>query len=368
MKQMRLLLSFLFLLVTNHVFAQSAEEVQAFALYKEAKADMDALRFTDALKKLEKAYAIFPLPQILARTAECYEKMGELERALELYRKVETDDPKLRGRIEKAIADIVFELNKPIELSIVTNVPDVEVIVDNVERFKAPCTIKVTRGEHTFEFKKPGYATITEEKEVKGSAAQIYRINMKELSGHVVLLTDLPSFEGVIVRLDEVEMAVSPSPATPSKSEPLKVRPGTHSLLCVKENIPPFMTTFDVAPDVTVEVTCKLKPPEKKPIVPVWASATIMAAGAAAAGVGGALVGLYYKDKQEFEDHPDLYRGFSSNKHYIGYALIGVGGAAIVTSAVLFLVKQEPNPSGYLGPVSVSPTPGGAMLSTSIAF
>jgi hypothetical protein len=191
----------------------------------------------------------------------------------------------------------------------------------------------------------------------------------------VVLLTDLDSFSGVLVRLDEREMAVPGSAASPSRSDPIKVRAGTHSLLCVKENTPPFMTTFDVAPDVTVEVSCKLRPQvaaSGAPIVPVWAAATTLSAGVAVAAVGGALVGLYYKDQQYFEDNKATLKDWSSNKHYIGYALIGVGAAAVVTSVVLFTVKKPAEPQGYLGPVSwgagVAPTPDGAMASAYLAF
>ena len=354
------------------VGAQTPEENEAFTLYRAAKADMDALKFQDALNKLDQASRLFKMPQIIARQAECYEKMGEMERALDLYRKVQTDDPKLRGKVEKSIADIVFELNKPVDLSIVPNINDVEVTVDHVEKFRAPCTIQVTRGEHTFEFRKPGYASLTEEKKIAGAAIQIYKVALGEQAGRVVLLTDLDTFAGTLVRLDDREMSPTGSGGVANRAEPVKVRAGTHSLLCVKENLPPFMTTFEVAPDVTVEIACKLRPAVATPIVPTWAAGTTLGAGVALAGVGGAFLGLYFKNKAEFDNNPDKYYGFSSNQHIVGYVLLGLGGAAIVTSIVLFTVKKAPEAEGSISPlawgVGAAPTEGGAMASGYVHF
>ena len=363
----------IFVVVTPvRVGAQTPEENEAFTLYRAAKIDMDALKFQDALTKLDQASRLFKMPQIIARQAECYEKMGEMERALDLYRKVQTEDPKLRGKVEKSVADIVFELNKPVDLSIVPNVNDVEVTVDHVERFKAPCTIQVTRGEHTFDFRKSGYASLTEEKKIAGAAVQFYKVTLGEQAGRVVLLTDLDTFAGTLVRLDDREMSPTGLAGIPNRADPVKVRAGTHNLLCVKENLPPFMTTFEVAPDVTVEISCKLKPAEAKPIVPTWAAGTTLGAGLAVAGVGGVFLGLYLKDKKEYDDHPETYKSFSSNMHIVGYTLLGVGGAAIITSIVLFVVKKTPEAEGSVSPlawgVGAAPTEGGAMASGYVRF
>jgi len=358
--------------------AQSREEVEAFGLYKEAKESMDALRFQEAIRKLEQAFAIYPLPQILAREAECWEKMGEMERALELYRKVKTDDPKLRGKVEKSINDLVFELNKPVELSVVTNTNDVEVTVDHVEKFRAPCTIKVTRGSHTFEFRKPGFAVLTEEKNVRGAAAQIYKVNLMEQLGRVILLTDLSNFDGMVVRLDDREMVPVGTEKFGSQTAPINVRSGTHSLLCVKEGAPPYMTTFVVAPDTTVEVTCRMRPPSSPHILHPAASWSMVGAGAALTGVGTWLVVAYIQDKQAYDDDQSSpnpqYKpgGFSSNKHYIGAVLLATGVAAAATGSGFLIRDALAKPRGDVAPISwgvgVGPVRGGATAAAYVAF
>ena len=362
-------------LAASQARAQSPEELEAFRLYKEAKESMDSLRFQEAIEKLDKAHALYPLPQILARKAECYEKMGEMERALELYRQVKTDDPKLRGKVDKAISDIVFELNKPVELSIVTNIADVEVTVDEVEKLKAPCTIKVTRGPHTFEFRKPGFMPLKEEKNIRGAAAQIYSVKLQELLGRVILATDQDALEGLVVRLDDQEITPVGSAQAPNRTDPMNVRVGTHSLMCIKEGSAPYMTTFSVAPDTTVEVSCRFKTAAPH-IIPEAVSWTMVGAGAAMIATGIGFVVSYAQDKKKYDDDQassnPIYKpgGFSSTKHYAGGALLGVGFAVAATGSAFLIRDAMVKPKGSVVPVGMgmAPVKGGGMAAVSFAF
>lgn len=322
------------LVISGLAYAQTPQEMEAFMLYKQSKEEMDAGKFEDAIKRLDRAYGVFPLPQIVARKAECFEKMGDLEKALETYQKVQTDDPKLKGKVEKAIQDIKFDLNRPVELTLSTNIPDVDVTVDNLEKYKAPATIKITRGRHQFEFKKKGFITVAEEKIVKGSTVQTYPVSLQEVTGRVVFRTDLSSFAGVTIRIDNNEVQAKGSLQSPNMADPVAVRAGSHSLVCIKEGVKPYMAAFDVTPDGSVEVMCKLKSG-----IPMstWGWVTV-GTGAAVTGVGIYFLASYFVDKKKAEDQ-DLK--MKSSKQIVGPVLISVGVLGAAASYFLFAADRR---------------------------
>jgi hypothetical protein len=346
--------------------AQTADEKEAFELFKAAQKDMDESRFEDALKKLDRAYKLFQMPQIQARQAECYEKMGELETALELYRQVKTDNPKLKGKVEKSIADLLYELNKSVELTVAPNVPDVDLTIDHMEKYKAPVTVKLTRGKHHFEFRKQGYAVYAEEKNVRGAASQTYKVAMQELTGKVLLLTDLDTFEGTIVRIDDKEISPAGTSPVPNRSGSIPLRVGRHDVLCMKEGMPPYVTSVLVGADEMVEVTCKMR--KEGPSLQPWAWVAA-GTGAAAVGVGTWMLISYFQDRKADSDNKYFVK---STKQYFGPTLIAVGLGAGVASYFLFRASAAPSPQGSVEPaainIGVSPVPGGGFAAASFRF
>jgi len=355
---------------------QTKEEFEAFTLYKASQDDIEADRYDEAIEKLERAYDLFPMPHILARKAEAFNGRGDLEKALDLYRQVKTDNAGLNGRVQKAVSDILYRLNKPVEVQLEPNVDQVEVTVDHASKFMAPCTIKLTRGSHHFEFRKNGYWTLVEEKTIQGIGSQTYSVELREQTGSVVFVTDLDSFDGVMVRMDRQEMEPGGTIAEPSRSTPMKVRAGTHRLLCVKSGLAPYMSSFDVAPNVTVEVTCRLKPPSAS-TNRTWGWVTL-STGLAAAAAGAGLVGWYYGSSKGNPSHPEPGLEYQLNhkdyhENYYGFALLGLGLVSAGLSVYFFLADDDDGVASggstdrrYT--FGVAPVRGGAVASGRIRF
>lgn len=355
--------------------AQTPEEREAFRLYKEAQGDMEASRFADALDKLDRAYKLFRMPHILVRKAEALYGLGDLGQALDLLRSVETPDAKLKARVADLVAKVTREMQEPVAVEVQTNVPDAEVIVDHVEKYLAPCVMRVTRGRHQFEIRKNGYETITLERDIAGPDTRTIRVALRERTGRVVFVTDQPSFQGVIIRLDDQEMAPRGRAETPNRTDGMEVRAGVHRLLCAREGSPPFMRQFEVPVDRTVEVACLLRPPSSGPSRRTWAFVTL-GTGAAMTAAGVGLVTWYYVKRgqnpgQDAAGNRYVFR--DRHENIIGFVLLGVGAATAGASYFLFSAgdgSAETSPparsSRFL--FSVSPTTGGAVAAGVMTF
>lgn len=355
--------------------AQTPEEREAFRLYKEAQSDIEASRHHDAIEKLDRAYRMFRMPHILVRKAEALHGLGHIEKALELLRSVETTDPKLRVRMADLLVKWTREMQEPVTVEIQTNVPDVEVIVDHVEKYLAPCSIRVPRGLHHFEFRKNGYAPVVLEQEVAGPDTRAIRVALREVTGRVVFTTDLPTFEGVILRVDERELVPRGQAGAPNRTEALEIRAGSHRLLCAREGSPPFMRQFEVPVDRTVEVSCQLKPTSSGPSARTWAWVTL-GTGAAMTAAGVGLVTWYYVKRGQnpgMDAAGNRYVFRNRHENVVGFVLLGVGVATAGASYFLFTANSasaKPEPVGKPGRFlfSLAPTPSGVSAIGAISF
>lgn len=359
-------------LLAGPAAAQSNEEKEAFSLFKEGRQEMDAGRCEKAIELFQRAYTVFALPQILLREAECQERLGDFDGALDTYLRIRTDDEKVKARAFAAVQDLRTRLGQPIEVSIETNVPDVDVTVDHVEQHRAPVTLRLSRGVHHFEFKKPGHRTIVEDKAFQGANSQKYAVILPPAAGRVVLLTDAGSFSGVLVRIDDHEFAPSDARGTPGRTEPIPVPAGPRNLLCVKEGRPPFMTTFNVPTDGIVEMTCRLGPPSAAVTGRTgrsnpWKWVTF-STGTAVALAGAGLSGWYFGTRASGK----VVAGTNYQEGWIGVGMMGVGVAAAVASFFLFPDAPTPTASASVAPhptvVTAAPLPGGAIASFAVGF
>jgi hypothetical protein len=350
--------------------AQTAEEAQAFALFKEGRTYMDAGDCTKAVDLFRQAYAVFPLPQIMLRLAECRERQGDLQDALETYRRIPADDPKVKAKVDAAVAALKARMEKPPEVLVEADVPDVDVTVDQVETHRTPVTLKLAKGTHRFEFRRPGYRTRVEDHVVSGGAER-YAVTMQRLAGQVVLTTDQRSFQGIVVRIDERELAPAGAAGTPSRTEPMEVPAGRRRLLCVKEGLNPYLATFDVPADGVVEVACSLgtvaaaAAPRRQANVGRWAT---FGAGTAVALAGAGLTGWYFAMKGAGK----VVKGTDYQEGWIGVGLMGVGVAAVITAFTAFPDKpaaQARDGATRTPPlVAAQPLPGGGMASFTVGF
>lgn len=353
--------------------AQTPEEREAFRLYKEAQGDIEASRYADALEKLDRAYQMFQMPHILVRKAEALRGLGDLGQALDLLRSIENPDAKLKVRIADLIVMITRELQEPVTVEVQTNVPDVEVVVDQVEKYLAPCTLRLTRGRHQFELRKNGYETVTIERNIAGPETRVIQVALREQTGRVVFATDLPSFDGVVIRLDNREMVPKGRAGAANRTDVMEVRAGTHNLLCAREGMAPYMRQFEVPADRTVEVVCLLKPPVSGPSRRTWAWVTL-GTGAAMTAAGVGLVTWYYVKRNQdpgTDAAGNRYVFRDRHENIVGFALLGVG---VATAAASYFLFASDDGSAGRGPpsgpflLSVSPVEGGAVAAGTRSF
>lgn len=360
---------------TGRSWAQTPEEREAFRLYQEAQGDIEASRYAEALEKLDRAYKMFQMPHILVRKAEALRGLGELGEALDLLRSIQVSDKKLKIRVADLIVAITRELQEPVAVEVQTNVPDVEVVVDQTEKYLAPCVVRVTPGRHQFEFRKSGYETITLERNIAGPDTRTVRVALRGQTGRVVFATDLPSFEGVVIRLDDREMVPKGRAGAANRTDVMEVQAGVHDLLCAREGTTPFMRRFEVPADRTVEVVCLLKPPASGPSRRTWAWVTL-GTGAAMAAAGVGLVTWYYVKRGQdpgTDAAGNRYVFRDRHENIVGFALLGVGVATAAASYFLFTsddgaARGAPPDGASRFFFSISPASGGAVAAGAMSF
>lgn len=359
------------LLLPVPMLAQTKAEIEAHRLYKEAQKAIDEQRFDDAIRMLDEAYAKFPKEHILVRKAQALRGKGELLMALELLRKIKTEDPKVQEKVSSLISDIAKELNEPVDVEILTNIAGAEVIIDQIEKCSTPCVVKLTRGIHHFEIRKEGYAPVLIERNIGGPETRAIKVELRKVSAKVVLVTDLDSFDGVIVRLDNQEFTPKGSRTAPNRTEPMEIEPGIHKVLCVKQGVPSFIGEFMAFEDSTVEVLCKLRPPEKKKKPRIWGIVLASTGGAMVAG-GGALVGWYYHykgSKKTIDEAGNVYRFVDKHENWIGFGIMGAGVAVGALSLLFFFDSAtEEKASIRFNGVAISPFKGGVGTSALFEF
>jgi tetratricopeptide (TPR) repeat protein len=95
------------MLWTESVQAETPHQ-RAFRLVQKSSAEYEAGRFQEAIQLLEQAWAIERNPTILYNEARAYEGLGDLERALDSYRKYVEREPNApdRGAVEQRISTL----------------------------------------------------------------------------------------------------------------------------------------------------------------------------------------------------------------------------------------------------------------------
>lgn len=324
----------------------SAEEKEAFRLYKEAQAMMELNQYDQAIDHLNKAWGIFRIPQIAIMKSKALQSKGDLTTALMVLKGIVSDDERIRGRVDSAIAELEAELAKPIEIDVTTSVDQVRMVIDKTSTFLIPGRITVTPGPHRIEYSAPGYRTRTEERSFSATDRTL-DVVMEEAGGKIVLTTDLDSFFGVVVRIDGRELMPRGSSLTPNRTAPIEIPPGSHTFTCSKNGMPDISGTFTLLSMESAEVHCKFSPvasgkaargPKAPMTVPknplAW---TFFGIGTGMVIAGTALTGWYWNYKisnpgAKFD--PEGYEG------YWGPVMASVGVAVAVMG--FFIFKDKP--------------------------
>lgn len=351
--------------------AQTPDEAEAFNLFKTATAEISEQKFDEAIAHLDQAFKLFQMPQIMMKKGEALVKKGDLETALDVYGSVKTDDAALAAKIADTMSEIRKSLSEPVVLTIGANVAEATLVVDSVDTYKIPATITVSRGSHRFEVTSPGYGQFAEDRVISGANDQDWLVELQPYKGKLVIRTDLDSFYGVLVRLDNQDLTPKGSVVLPNRSEPIPVEPGTHSIVCAKEGLTPFVGTIDVSASGITEVACNMQPTVVQPRVinspwnwqNPWKGVTF-GLGVAALAAGAGLTGWYYAELDGRQ-----VDGTNYHENWIGIG-IGTAGAAlaIVAAFVPFPVEEKDDQDDVNFSFSIAPLDGGGTAAMAMTF
>ncbi|MBM4354288.1 MAG: tetratricopeptide repeat protein [Deltaproteobacteria bacterium] len=146
------------LLVSAPAWAGSVEDAEKLAA--DAQVQFDAGQFQQALDLFTQAYSTFPKARYVFSIANCYEKLGNLPRALDAYEmftqyeptpevlgRVESETKKLKGLLAQEHGE-VFIFSSPSGAQIIIG----EISKQNV--YQTPTRRWLKEGEHSIFFKK----------------------------------------------------------------------------------------------------------------------------------------------------------------------------------------------------------------------
>lgn len=335
---------------------------KAIGLFQEGKVD-------EAIRLFEEAYRLDPDPVYLRNMGRAYEKKGELFKAKELYQKSleQEKDPEQRAKTQAYLEALLERL--PGRLVFDVNPRGAVVKVDGKE-VETSKPLELRRGSHLIEAEMPGYGKYSDRVEVLGGVEHTISIILKPMPGKLRIECGV---EGAKVLVDGTPVGTTPLPKA------LELPQGRHVVDVTKEGFERWQNVVEIKPGkeegvgvnlVPKNVSVPPKPGEPigggTPTVPKkvevkkspwpWA---LLGGGALFIVTGGVMTGLAKSEagKVETTNVPGLgdvvtipqseaesHRDKAKTYEKVSYAMYGLGGAAIVTSVVLFLVKPGSNP------------------------
>lgn len=359
----------------QRAMAQVSPEVQA--LVEQATRDARNRRYEQAVEGFKRAYELSKEPAYLYNVAALLlfrlkDAAGAWDYAMR-YRS-EARTPEETREAEELIAQAEAELQKThgkLAISVLPTTADV--YLDDVSPAKRlpRMTVWLLPGSYTVIARAPGYSEARTPVIVRLGVLNEVSIRMIAEKATLEVLSKTPK---CAVRVDDRDLGLAPVR--------IDLEPGQHTVRAEAQGFVPFEQRVMLGPGESVVVHADLEPvakavvPQEKPIVAkepevsapgsvqrTWAWVAI-GSGAALGIVGSALYGVAYKELEDASGITDQAAYDSKvnsarKKGYAGYALWGVGAAAIATGLVLYFTA----PDG--GGTAVSVAPGGLALSFS---
>lgn len=317
-------------------------------------------RFAEAMPLFDKAFKLYPHPEILHNLARAHEELGQLSLALDEFRRaLEMDkDYTFASDAQKRVVDIPARLRKTHGLVRVTSTPaQVELTLSVDGRpFEAhlvtPAERWVPAGKLTVSGTRPGYIDSAKEIDVVAGAEPSVELVLPPVAqkGFIAVVTTV---EGGTVHIDG-----EPAGSTPLQTTPLAA--GVHTVRVEAAGYQAFEERVVVEPDRETLVRATLLRlagdvsavggrggAGPKPTL----GAALIGGGLAVAVVGAVLHGLAFKDAndasevvnnlQSTEDDKrfDSLKGKAETKQAVAFASYGVG-AAVVGVGIYFLVRK----------------------------
>ncbi len=331
---MRYYLVLLLVSFSLYGYAQRANEIKAYKLYKKSKDMMQNHKFKEACRMLDEAYTLYPQPHILYRKAECLEAMDKPEEALKVLESIVTDSRRLRTKVRSNISRLKLMLKKPVRVTIITPKSGALVTVDGKKQCTSPCTMQLPRGKHIFKASMEGFQTVEISKNITGFTGKVVKIPLKEIKENIdIALSKVP--EGLKLLIDGKLIDTSYKSSDTSWRVPLTL--GRHVLTAVAQGYSPCVKEFIVVKKNNPVVNCDLSKGF------YWTTNKIIGwslvgGGVLLTGLGAFLIADYYKDKSYAETNGYV---MSSNKNIFGGIALGAGVAALGTSVYFLVFKKD---------------------------
>jgi hypothetical protein len=355
---------------------------KATQLYQQGKLD-------EALRLFEEAYKLDPDPIYLRNMGKIYEKLGEIQKARSMYEESlsRETDPSQKSKTQGYLESLLEKMPGVVIIDATPQAAVVKIDGKNVEIGKP---VEVRRGSHVIEATAPGYAPYKEQVEVLSGYERKVSIALKALPGKLVVRCNV---EGAMVTVDGQDTRTAPI------VKPFEVLPGLHVVEAKKDGYERWVRSIEVkmgeevALDVGLVPTVKPEPTPPRKTEPKqtevlakkaevkralwpWVS---LGVGAGMLITGGVMSGLAASEKgkiesthvgvlgdivttprSEAQSHSDKAKTYEK----VSFAMYAVGGAAVITSVVLFVVKpgskeKTSKPDLVLSPVAYE---GGASL------
>jgi tetratricopeptide (TPR) repeat protein len=146
------------------VNAQRNDEELAKGHFESGRAYYNQARYKDAIREFEEAYRLAPLPVLLFNIAQCYERIGDLLKAVEFFKQYLKKSPEAEDR--KAVEEKIRSLQERIKqtaINLITTEEKATVYLNGKEIGTTPLkeSIKVLPGSHTIQIEKKGFKSLT---------------------------------------------------------------------------------------------------------------------------------------------------------------------------------------------------------------
>jgi tetratricopeptide (TPR) repeat protein len=177
-----LLLALLLALSGTHALAaNAAERTAARRAFERGSRLYQQARYAEAAAAFEEAYRAVPNGVVLYNLGQCYEKLGELEKALSSYREYLRLVPKAEDRevVQTVIASLegrLEALRRP-KVTLSSEPSGALVSLDGQERGATPWSEPVEAGKHELLLALKGYQPLRRELEVRaGEPVQLHLV------------------------------------------------------------------------------------------------------------------------------------------------------------------------------------------------
>ena len=306
--------------------------------------------YSKALDLYRQAHALWNNPRLTFAMVKCQEALKNYKEALRLVKRGLTENPK--GTTKKRLLSKQQFYQKKLAsgtLALLITPAGSTISIDGKVVGKSPLEpMTLSAGKHKLVVSRSGYANIVQGITIEGGKKLSLSFTLQPLTGKLSV-TSTPS--GATVEIDGKVFG-----KTPLKSLSLAV--GSHVVKIKYSNYQTTSRRVNISPQQSESITVVLSAGGGSAgggggpwftSVPGWVT---LGVGVVAAGVGAFFLVQSNQTQTEVQsiiaapkaDSPgqkelnDRWEASSQNQK-MGYALVGVGGGAIIISAILFVVR-----------------------------